>query len=485
MIPKILILLFLPLILGAQFISIKSLPVVTGDQFLLYPSQNIAMGGVNIALNDPWLDPFVNPAKGSRIAGGLNLFVQPTFYTVSDNLGGARTFPATLFLKKGEWFSALSVSFQQLEAANLSNSSFFNSQPSGLADRYSTNRYAFVSLGRKLPMEGFSVGGSLFWSDLNAVGGVDLLYNQSTNINQNGDVYELRGGMLYEDDYSSFEVLGLYNNYEMLHEVTYTDRIWDEGNSVWVQEKRVENNLDYTNTYGAHIAYKEKLDKEGPQIGAFATVNWKTHPKIPNYEIMNIPRDPGNTWAYNFGVGIGIENEKTRFGLDFIFEPVWSNTWANAEEEIDLGNGRKILPGQKTIENNFTFNNWIARIGINKIYPVYDFSAGLEITSRSYNLDQFDYVQQSNRSQEEAWTEYIWSWGLGLHFSRFNLKYNGRIITGSGIPSINRGWIGFDDTFRNKAAASDIIAAPAGNLDTDFKTVFTHQFVIQVPLSGE
>ena len=28
------------------------------------------------------------------------------------------------------------------------------------------------------------------------------------------------------------------------------------------------------------------------------------HPKIPNYEIMNIPRDPGTSWSYNLGVGI-------------------------------------------------------------------------------------------------------------------------------------------------------------------------------------
>ncbi len=479
---RIIILAFLPIVVSAQFISIKSLPVVTGDQFLLYPSQNISMGNVNIAVDDPWLDAFVNPATGSRISG-LNIFVQPTFYTVSENLGGARTFPGTLFLKNENWFGVLSISIQQLEAANLSNPDFFNSQPSGPADRFSTNRYAFISLGRRLSSKGFSVGGSLFWSDLNAVGGVDLLYNQSTNISQNGEVYELRAGLLYEDDYSSFEILALYNNYEMLHEVTYRDFIWMDNTNSWEDDVRIEKNLDHTDTYGAHIAYKEKLN-EGPQIGALATVNWKTHPKIPNYEVMNIPRDPGDTWAFNFGVGLGVDNEKGRFGLDFIFEPVWSNTWANAEEEIDIGNGQKIMPGQKTIENNFTFNNWIARIGINKLYKAFDLSAGLIINSRRYNLDQFDYIQRSSRSQEEDWTEYIWSWGLGLHFTRFNLKYTGRLITGSGIPSINRGWwIRTEADFQ--AGLADIIAAPAGNLSIDYKTVFTHQFVIQVPLGGE
>ena len=47
----------------AQLISVKSVPVAEGDQFTIFPSQNISMGGVSIALDDPLLDPFLNPAK--------------------------------------------------------------------------------------------------------------------------------------------------------------------------------------------------------------------------------------------------------------------------------------------------------------------------------------------------------------------------------------------------------------------------------------
>jgi hypothetical protein len=477
----IFMLFLIPLILSAQFISIKSLPVVTGDQFLLYPSQNISMGNVNIALDDSWLDPFLNPAKGSRISA-TNLFVQPTFYVISGNLGGGRTFPVTLFLKKGEWFSTLSASFQQLEAANLSNPNWFTSQLDGPLKSYDPNRFASLTLGRKLPFDGFSVGGSFSWADLNAIGGVDLLYNGSNKIDQNGKSYELRGGLFYEDGLSTIELVGLYNNYEMTHKVEYIDVFWNSTTNRWDETKRIEKNLDYTDTYGAQIKYKEKLAEDAPYIGVLATYNWKTHPKIPNYEIMNIPRDPGNTWAYNFGIGIGLANEKTRFGLDFIFEPIWSNTWATAEEDIIFREGGGILAGQKTIENNFVFNNWIARIGLNKIYKSYDYSVGLEINSRRYSLDQYDYVQQSSRSQEENWTEYIWSWGVGLHFSRFNLKYSGRVLTGAGIPSLSQQRFWLEGAFR---ASGDFIVAPSGSLTTDYQTVFTHQFIIQVPLGGE
>ena len=69
-------------VVRAQLISIKSAPVATGDQFLLYPSQNLGMGGVSIALNDTLYDPFVNPAKGFRMRGAL-FFGAPTFYSIS------------------------------------------------------------------------------------------------------------------------------------------------------------------------------------------------------------------------------------------------------------------------------------------------------------------------------------------------------------------------------------------------------------------
>ena len=61
------LLIFLPMTALAQLISLKTVPIATGNQFRIFPSQNLGMGGVSIAVNDPLLDPFVNPAKGSRI----------------------------------------------------------------------------------------------------------------------------------------------------------------------------------------------------------------------------------------------------------------------------------------------------------------------------------------------------------------------------------------------------------------------------------
>ena len=105
MLKNILMLVGLPLILSAQFISIKSLPVATGDQFMIYPSQNVAMGGVTIAVSDNWMDPYRNPANGFK-TDQQQVFLQPTFYHITNNLGGARTIPATAFPGAGYWRSA-------------------------------------------------------------------------------------------------------------------------------------------------------------------------------------------------------------------------------------------------------------------------------------------------------------------------------------------------------------------------------------------
>ena len=54
--------LLLPATAPGQLIPIKTVPIAQADQFDLFPSRNLAMGGVSIAIDDPWLDPFVNPA---------------------------------------------------------------------------------------------------------------------------------------------------------------------------------------------------------------------------------------------------------------------------------------------------------------------------------------------------------------------------------------------------------------------------------------
>ncbi|UCF20448.1 MAG: hypothetical protein JSU87_03300, partial [Gemmatimonadota bacterium] len=52
----------LPGAADAQFVSLKTVPIATDEQFLFFPSQRLGMAGVSIAIDDTLLDPFVNPA---------------------------------------------------------------------------------------------------------------------------------------------------------------------------------------------------------------------------------------------------------------------------------------------------------------------------------------------------------------------------------------------------------------------------------------
>src|SRR5690242_7587850 len=78
--------------LHAQLLAPKTVPVAQGDQFEIFPSSRTGMGGATIALADTLRDPFVNPAKSTRVTQ-TRLFAAPTFYGISDGGGGGRTIP--------------------------------------------------------------------------------------------------------------------------------------------------------------------------------------------------------------------------------------------------------------------------------------------------------------------------------------------------------------------------------------------------------
>ena len=109
-----------------------------------------------------------------------------------------------------------------------------------------------------------------------------------------------------------------------------------------IRGTRLEENHDYTDTWGAHLLYRRPLSAAGWTIGWSLTGNRKDHPKIPNYEIQNIPRDPGNTRAYAAGVGLSKSQGPIRFGVDLVLEPIRSETWADAASDTTSVKGEII-----------------------------------------------------------------------------------------------------------------------------------------------
>src|SRR5436190_23231746 len=78
--------------LGAQLISIKTVPLGQGDQLNVFPSLNQGRGGVAIGLPDTLLDPFRNPAKGGRLSIA-RFFGSPMVSALANDAGRGRRLP--------------------------------------------------------------------------------------------------------------------------------------------------------------------------------------------------------------------------------------------------------------------------------------------------------------------------------------------------------------------------------------------------------
>ncbi len=483
-----------------QLIPVKTVPVASGDQFLLSPSQNLAMGGVGLALADTLGDPFSNPATGSRITETL-FFGSPTFYGISDRNGSGRSLPLGALFTSDRWFGGGSFSIQELEGAERDRfwpvfgvrepwDSFMWPIPEpaqDLSERSARNLYVSGMLGYRFPDLGLSVAVGASYADLGAVDGVDLLYALSQEIDQSGHISDLRVGVLKEwDSGQSMEAVLTRNKVRMEHDVTYLNLVWEPvppdtfPTPQW--RTRIEENLDYTDTWGGHLAFRRPVGSNGWQVGWSLTANVKDHPKIPNYEIQNIPRDPGDTRAYALGGGLAKTEGPACFGVDVFLEPIRSDTWADAAADTTDVYGNTIKTGEKTVENEFVFTNALIRAGASWDYKLATIKGGLRIRSISYELEQFDHIRVEKRNQNESWMEWTPSLGVSLHLQGVTIHYAGRITTGTGRPGTR--WTdnrmaeaGFD-----QALSNDFILAPSGPLTLQDARVTTHQLSVVIPM---
>lgn len=482
----LLALLGTPTALAAQDIGLKTVPVAAGDQYLVAPSQNLGMGGVSIALDDPLLDPFVNPARGARVRGS-QFFALPTFYSVSEHAGNGKTVSAGSFVTGARVFGGVLVSLQQLTRGD----QFFGPlplrdiailPPSALSQQSATNKYAFLALGTKLP-GGVAVGASAFLADLSAVDGVEHLYAMAFAIDETGTDVDLRLGALKDlGGGASVEGILLHRRYDVTHDVSYLDWVLvDTLAGQWEQRIRLEANDDKTNTWGGHVRYVRPLGNAGWRLGGTFTANRKLHPKIPNYEIVNIPRDPGHSTAFDFGIGLARTVGTTTFGVDVIYEPAWSATWAEAAAPVVKANGDTIPAGGRTVENEFAFSNAAVRMGLGHAVGPATFQLGLGVRAYDYELEQNDLVAGTFRRQNEQWMEWTPTWGARLDFATVSVRYVGRVTTGTGRPGI--AWTGaVAERAADFAAAADIVVAPSGPLTLQNVTVLTHQISVSLPL---
>lgn len=473
---------------GAQLIALKTVPVASGDQFLVLPSEKMGMGGVAIAINDTLLDPFINPAKGYRL-NGSQVFAAPTFYSISDNAGNAGTLPVGALFGSGKWFGGVSAALQQLKGGEpffampvFREADFEILPPDALSRRSATNMYVSVTGGGMLPGD-VAIGASVSLADLNAMDGVEHLYAMAADIQQSGHAEDFRIGLAktFAGD-RTLELVALHNRFDMEHDVGYIDWVLaDSTNWIWERVERTEENVDQTRTWGVHLGYQQPIGTNGWRVGGILTGNWKDHPKIPNYELVNIPRDPGHSSAFDIGVGMAKLSGATSFAFDLIYEPASSDTWAEAAEDTVSSGGDVILAGEKTVENSFSFSNALVSLGVAQGIGPVELQLGVQVRTYSYHLDQWDNVQETSRRQDEDWMEWTPSWGIRLMLEGIELRYMGRVTTGTGRPGV--AWTpAVEGRMADAAMANDIVVAPSGPLTLQDATVLTNQISVSLPI---
>jgi len=481
----------------AQTIPIQTVPLVPADQFDIFPSYTLAMGGVSIAVPDTLHDPFVNPAKGARLQAA-RFFSSPTFYSVSHDAGAGRTLPLGALGKAGSWFGGLALALQQVDASHPPSSSLnppvpfavAGQLPPGVVDlspapQSHGNALAFAMIGTTLPGSGLSLGGSVSWAKLRALDGVDLLYPGSARVTQFGETVDARLGFLKEwEGDRSFEAIVLHERFRMTHDVTFLDTFWDPGTQQFFQNARLERNRDFSKRWGVQVKYERPLAASGWRIGWLATANRTSQPDTPNTDVLNIPQDPGHASAYELGVGVSRTSGPALFGMDVVYQPIWSTTWAEASVPTATSGGGLIPLGGRTVENGFHFSNALFRIGfshevVRALTKTAALQLGLAVRSVHYSLAQRDFVEVAMRRLKQSWAEWTPTWGLSVRFPELELRYRGRVSHGTDrlVPTPPDGFVTVADPRPGFFFPTSALPPTPNGVH-----VVTHQFSISLPL---
>jgi len=465
----------------SQEINLRTVPLIAGNQTDFYPSLSRGMGNLSIAFDDPLADPLINPAKASKL-GELELFFSPTrnswsnedgrpVYTSSGSakyMGAAiNSMPFGFYIKRDNFFTGGIISYQSYLSDRSIPNNWLNSNTKS---DVGNNVYLFGLAGVYLPDLKLSIGGSISWSELHAIDGVNLLYPGSYDIKQYGRSLDYKIGFAGESsEREQLEFVIARTTFKSSHEVTYNNPYWFYSD-IWIGGYQTELNKDESNGWVIHTKYNNSVSDE-VKIGGIFTVNWKEHPKIPNYALANIPRDPGSSTAYNLGVGIVDSGERTTLGFEYIYEPMTSYTWAEAGPE-----NLSYPSSFKTVENFFDFYNHIIRGGIYTHTDVswLDYRLGIQLYFNKYNLKQNDNILNTSRTANENWLETTLCGGLTINLSGFQILYSLQVILGNGIVgSENNQFIAFDASAMRSEA--DFLIAPSGSLVVDDIPLVTQQ----------
>jgi len=451
----------------AQGISVKTVPLLSTDQFSLVPSFRDDMGGTSIAIRDGLQDLFINPghfAPETRSQWFVNPrlshwgFSQETStryngqwpsYNLEQNNAKSSIFTLPigfLFTSKNVYTAAM-AGFQALSAGNWQSAHF----------KASNYPWTWIG-GLYLPRLKTAIGVGVDYVRIRGIDGVYLLYPNATQLSQKGSARQFRLGLcssLANGDH--WNLSGSRYLFKILQtEQNVVNK--DENNGWWVQAN-----------------YMKKIS-EPLTLAALIVADWRHHPKIPEYPLAGIPRDPGNTRALNFGFGLKWQNETTLFGIDLIYEPVDVKTWADAATEFTNWDGHIYRVGDVTQRNDYRFANRLIRSGV-QIKPTkwLSLATGAQVKLYEYDYYQNDFLNHAERTgkPQRQWSETTWTGGIKIHTGKIILTYSLRLQTGTGL--LERQWLWRWFAFDGLAefAKADFLIPPTVTLNVTPVTYYT------------
>jgi hypothetical protein len=472
--------------ISAQDIRIRTVPLITADRAVIHPSLSAGMGYLSAAVHDTLSDPFVNPAAAVRITNGV-LFISPSRSTWTNDDGRAisrgfglstkytgtviNTLPFGFYVNSHEFFAGGVFAHQLYSSERVTPPAWY--APASLTKQdKGNNSYIFGLAGAYIPGLKLAVAGSITWKDYKAIDGVNVLYPGSYDITQDGWSIEYKlgaYGKLSGKDEIEF-VIGR-SMMKSSHTVTTPAILWFDDTvppADLLTYYYTETNKDETEAWLIHTKYNYSVSDKWT-LGSIITVNWKEHPKIPNYPLAGIPRDPGNSTAYNLGIGAAYNSGRKTAGIEYIYEPITSYTWAEA------GENRGLPASFKITENYFDFTNHLFRAGLKNRtgFEWLDYSLGVQLHFYHYKIKQDNNLNMTSFNNKENWLEAVLTGGLFFNFPGFRLQYLMQVTLGNGLIDSGSNPVLLDSA----NSINDFLIAP-GHFTVEAIPVITQQLSV-------
>jgi len=473
----------------AQSIPVKTYPLLCGEGFTPELSSNVGLGGVSIAHADSLSEPFENPA--SLMTVGHNVVaIAPGWRSWSlgsteilswrtsttEERSRASTLPVSLaVVQRADGFAVgVEAGFQRVASGYYWNQRWGTPKPTTMTIDHSfgaNNWSERLSVAVPVPGADMSIGAGVGYTDIRGVDGIQFLYPDVRELTVAGSNIDARlgvAGRFAQTDVYTFAVG--YNAFDV------------KQHAVFDQRPTVDNQ-DITRTWFAQARYRLRLS-EKMNVGLMATGNRKEHPKIAEYPIASVPRDPGVTWAFNLGAGASwYLSPDAAFTVEGIVEPIDSKTWVAAAQDWVLADSSVLRKGEPEQHNDYSFLNYIVRFGMSiqaESWLALKFGA----ETRFYS---FDYHHKNNISgryeyvaPQSSWTEVQVSGGAEVRAGDWTFEYVARVLSGEGLLKRTFGGIVFDaDDVRT---ANDYLMPPNRNVSMTPVMVVSHRLMARLAI---